>query len=84
MEIKKFIEFIGVFKIKEKSTHYEKLVPILNDIINDIQIEWNDFKLLCKELYDFNHEIFADFPYTFNNQQIVKDKIIDIYDMGEQ
>ena len=87
MKIKKFIEFIGIFKILNKNCHtsksewkqYDNLVPILNDLINDIPIEWNDLKFLCKYIYRKDNMIYSDFPHTYLNQSIVKEKVCELF-----
>jgi len=54
---------------------YRDYIPILNELINNIPVEYNDYKLLCKE---FIISWDVDFPYLFFNQHIIKEKFVNI------
>jgi hypothetical protein len=95
MRIKHFIEYsffndktFGIWEENEfdecelnEWEYYSNFIPILNDVIKDNHIEWNDFKMVCKEFYNSNDEIFADLPHTFQNQGILKQRVMEIFNI---
>jgi len=74
-------EFENDFEYEDEWEYYSNFVPILNDVLKDNHIEWNDFKMVCKEFYKSNDEIFADFPHTFQNQGILKQRVMEIFNI---
>jgi hypothetical protein len=58
---------------------YSNIADILNEMLMGNLVEWNDFKKICSEFFSYNHEIYADFPHNFYNQDGVKNKILEMY-----
>ena len=56
---------------------YEELTSILNELINDMPIEFNDLQFLCNE-YSVKDN---SFPYLYMNQHIVKEKICEHFNI---
>lgn len=63
--------------------HYQDVVHILNDLIKNHKIEFYDFKMLCKEIYNWNHKVFANFTHYFFNQHIIRQDIFKLFDIKE-
>ena len=68
---------------EEDISHYQDVVHILNDLIKNHKIEFYDFKMLCKEIYSFKHDVFANFTHYFFNQYIIKADVFELFDIKE-
>ena len=59
---------------------YRKYIAPLNELMKNIPVEYNDYKLLCKE-FMINWD--ADFPHLFNNQPLLKEKVCEYFNIGK-
>jgi hypothetical protein len=72
--------FVNDGDLRADFEKYNDYIDPMNELINDIPVEYNDYKLLCK-YFIFNYSI--DFPHLFLNQKILKDKVCNYFNIKE-
>ena len=66
------------FENKINTARVQYLVNCLNELIRSLPVEYYDMKKICSE-YIKNWD--SDFPYYFQNQNIVKRQVCEYYNL---